>query len=75
MKADSGKDIASYFCGNCGVTVYRFGAWLPGHKIIKAGTVDDASWQGKNVPESAVWEQRKVEWLPELLPKSKGKTE
>lgn len=67
--ADSGKGITSFFCSECGTTVWREGEWLPGHKIIKTGVVDDAAWQGKNQPDGELYEQRKVEWLPQLFQK------
>ena len=43
---------------------------MPGHKIIKTGVVDDAAWQGKNKPDGELYEQRKVEWLPQLFQKT-----
>lgn len=64
--ADSGKLITSYFCANCGCTVYRVGEWLPGHKIVKAGLIDDNDWMSKNVPTGEVWCQRRMQWLPDF---------
>ncbi|KAF1354784.1 Mss4-like protein [Delphinella strobiligena] len=39
-KADSGKTIHTYFCGDCGSTLYRDGDNFPGMKIVKAGVLD-----------------------------------
>lgn len=64
--ADSGRSITSYFCPECGTTVYREGEWLEGHKILKTGVLDDPEWQSAKAPESEAWAQRKVRWLPEL---------
>jgi hypothetical protein len=42
-KADSGNEIVSNFCGDCGSTMWREGAAFPGKKIVKLGTLDDTS--------------------------------
>lgn len=41
--ADSGKNIVSNFCPNCGSTLWREGDAFPGMKVIKAGVLDDAN--------------------------------
>lgn len=42
--ADSGKEITSEFCGDCGTTLFRWGdafGGKDGMRIIKAGILDD----------------------------------
>ncbi|KAF1845037.1 uncharacterized protein K460DRAFT_365941 [Cucurbitaria berberidis CBS 394.84] len=41
--ADSGNEIVSNFCGDCGSTMWRTTATFPGKLIVKAGTLDDTS--------------------------------
>jgi hypothetical protein len=38
---DGGKETTSYFCGDCGSTLYHDGVGFPGMKIVKAGILDD----------------------------------
>jgi len=62
--ADSGKNITSHFCGDCGTTVYRTGESFPNAVIIKAGVLDDPEWASKNVPKGELFAPRRVEWVP-----------
>jgi hypothetical protein len=41
---DSGKQIVSWFCPNCGSTLVSEAAIMPGVSMIRAGTLDDRSW-------------------------------
>ena len=41
--ADSGNEIVSNFCGDCGSTMWREGSTFAGKKIVKMGTLDDTS--------------------------------
>jgi hypothetical protein len=43
-KGDSGKEVISRFCPNCGSTILSEPAALPGMSIVRAGTLDDTSW-------------------------------
>ncbi|KAF9700701.1 hypothetical protein EKO04_001292 [Ascochyta lentis] len=42
-KGDSGNEMISNFCGDCGSTMWREGATFPGKRIVKVGTLDDTS--------------------------------
>jgi hypothetical protein len=44
-KADSGKDNVRRLCPNCGSTILSEPTAMPGASIIRAGTLDDPSWQ------------------------------
>ncbi|KAK5164881.1 uncharacterized protein LTR77_009545 [Saxophila tyrrhenica] len=38
---DTGNTVTSYFCGDCGTTLYRDGATFGNSKVVKAGVLDD----------------------------------
>ena len=41
---DSGKQVVSRFCPNCGSTLLSEAELMPGVSIIRGGTLDDRSW-------------------------------
>jgi len=41
--ADSGKEHARFFCGNCGSSLYSQPASMPGVTIIRAGGLDNGA--------------------------------
>ena len=43
-KGDTGKQITSRFCPNCGSTIVSEAEIMPGVTMIRAGTLDDTSW-------------------------------
>lgn len=43
-QGDSGKQVVSRFCPNCGSTIVSEPEALPGVSIIRVGTLDDPSW-------------------------------
>lgn len=60
--ADSGKTITSYFCGDCGTTLWRETETYGNIKIIKAGTLDDALDNAK--PAVELFVKNRVSWVP-----------
>ena len=42
-KADSGSQITSHFCGDCGSTLWRDGPTFGDGKVIKVGVMDDVN--------------------------------
>jgi hypothetical protein len=64
--ADSGKNITSHFCPDCGTTLYRTGESFPGKHIIKAGIFDDPEWPNKNVPKAELFAPERIGWLPQI---------
>lgn len=63
--ADSGNPITSYFCPDCGSTLYREGPSFAGVKIIKAGVLDgDVLEKGK--PEGELFPKHRVPWQPQM---------
>jgi hypothetical protein len=43
-RGDSGKEVVSRFCPNCGSTILSEAELLPEAAILRAGTLDDTSW-------------------------------
>ncbi|TVY90662.1 hypothetical protein LAWI1_G001416 [Lachnellula willkommii] len=60
--ADTGKNITSHFCGDCGTTLYRTGESFPNAVIIKAGILDDPEWPNKNIPKGELFASERVKW-------------
>ncbi|KAF7898945.1 uncharacterized protein EAF01_008158 [Botrytis porri] len=65
-KADSGNQITSHFCGDCGTTLYRTGDSFPNQVILKAGVLDDVNWPNENVPKGELYVKERVKWLSEI---------
>jgi len=64
--ADSGKVIHSYFCGECGSTLYRDGDAFPGMKIIKAGVLDGDKTLEESKPAAELFAPQRASWQPEM---------
>ncbi|KAF2966771.1 hypothetical protein GQX73_g6787 [Xylaria multiplex] len=61
--ADSGKDIVSHFCGDCGSTLWRDGASFGDGKVIKAGTLDDINALDDALPITELFTNHRVSWV------------
>lgn len=61
------SNITSHFCGDCGTTLWRSGEGFEGYVSVRLGTLDDPEWVGKMKPDGHYFEERKVDWLPELI--------
>lgn len=64
--ADSGKTINSYFCGDCGSTLYRDGDNFPGMKIVKVGVLDDKEALNDAKPGVELFSPTRPNWVPAL---------
>ncbi|KAF2735335.1 hypothetical protein EJ04DRAFT_522963 [Polyplosphaeria fusca] len=64
--ADTGKEIISNFCGDCGSTMWRVGNSFPGLIIIKVGTLDDVNALGNAKPDAELFAPQRVEWVAEV---------
>ncbi|KAF2193709.1 hypothetical protein K469DRAFT_712491 [Zopfia rhizophila CBS 207.26] len=62
--ADGGNPITSYFCGDCGSTMWRDGDSFPGMNVIKVGTIDDTDAISKAKPGVELYVSRRVDWVP-----------
>ena len=58
--ADSGRELACYFCPECGSRVYHSSSLGPDYWHLKPGTLDDTSWLA---PAAQVWTDSAQPWL------------
>ncbi|KAK3210132.1 hypothetical protein GRF29_44g1701472 [Pseudopithomyces chartarum] len=61
--ADSGNTITSFFCGDCGSTMWRETAAFEGVKIVKVGTLDDDDALNAAKPANEFFISSRVSWL------------
>ncbi|GIC93152.1 GFA family protein [Aspergillus udagawae] len=60
----SGKAMANYFCSKCGTLMYRTSELIPGHSILRTGTVDDFTLhETKLKPRAELYTKDRVGWL------------
>ncbi|KAF6827544.1 hypothetical protein CPLU01_09013 [Colletotrichum plurivorum] len=64
--ANSGNPATSYFCGNCGVTLWREGTASPGLLYLKAGALDDRQEQASNQPAAELFTSRRLDWVAHI---------
>jgi hypothetical protein len=62
-EADSGKTITSFFCGNCGSTLWRASETFGDAKIIKVGVMDGASAMDDAKPAVELYVAERVSWV------------
>ncbi|KAF2767351.1 hypothetical protein EJ03DRAFT_315958 [Teratosphaeria nubilosa] len=62
-KADSGNDITSYFCGDCGTTLFRGGATFGQNKVVKVGVMDDPKIIEAAKPAMELYVPQRASWL------------
>lgn len=63
----SGTVMTNYFCDTCGTLMYRAGEVLPGHSVLRIGTVDDFHLhETKLKPQMEVFVENRVGWLKPL---------
>ncbi|KAI8944480.1 Mss4-like protein [Xylaria longipes] len=65
-KADSGREIVSYFCGDCGSTLWRDGVSFGDGKVVKVGTLDDIDALDKALPAVELFADRRVSWVAQV---------
>lgn len=63
MKADSGKNISSFFCGDCGSTLWRQGETFGDARIIKVGVMDDTDALENAAPAIELYAKERVSWV------------
>lgn len=55
----------SYFCGDCGTTLWRETPTFEGMKIIKAGVFDDKKDLDNLKPDIELYAPERVSWVPQ----------
>ncbi|RYP13908.1 hypothetical protein DL767_010500 [Monosporascus sp. MG133] len=61
--ADSGKEITSHFCGDCGSTLFRDGESFGDNKVVKVGVMDDVNALEDAKPAVELFAARKPSWI------------
>ncbi|KAI1141353.1 Mss4-like protein [Hypoxylon sp. FL0543] len=64
--ADSGKEITSYFCGDCGSTLWRETETFGENNIVKAGVMDDCNALDEAKPVGEIFTKNRVGWVAEV---------
>ena len=59
--ADSGGEVTSFFCRECGIMIYVTSTLNAGGMSIKPGTLDDTSWLA---PSKMIWMNSAQKWVP-----------
>ena len=72
--ADSGKHVTSFFCPDCGSTMWRETDSFPGMKVIKVGTMDDIDALDNAKPVVELFAPERVSWVPEVAGAGQVKT-
>lgn len=62
-KANSGNTISSYFCADCGTTLWRQSEATPDTKIVKVGTLDDEGALEDAKPVLETFVVRRPTWV------------
>ncbi|KAL1629200.1 hypothetical protein SLS56_005535 [Neofusicoccum ribis] len=65
-KAESGKTITSFFCGDCGSTLWRESETFGDARIIKVGVIDGASAMEDAKPAAELFVRDRVSWVPAI---------
>ena len=63
---DSGGNVTSNFCPECGILIFTTADALPGLKIIKAGTLDNLEANNEIKPHHELYTKNRYRWVPEL---------
>ncbi|KAI8963246.1 Mss4-like protein [Daldinia sp. FL1419] len=64
---DSGQEITSNFCGDCGSTLWRIGKISNFNPILKVGVMDDPKFIDEiGKPALELFAHRRVEWVNEI---------
>ncbi|KAI0888303.1 Mss4-like protein [Annulohypoxylon maeteangense] len=63
---DSGNEVTSHFCGDCGSTLWRDGPSFGDNKVIKVGVLDDYEALNEAKPVGELFINHRVNWVPEV---------
>ncbi|KAL8830924.1 MAG: hypothetical protein Q9191_001159 [Dirinaria sp. TL-2023a] len=61
--SDAGNTITSYFCKDCGTTLWRETTGMPGKKIVKEGALEKLS---ETKPAVELYTKRRADWLEKI---------
>ncbi|KAI1205529.1 Mss4-like protein [Annulohypoxylon truncatum] len=63
---DSGNEVTSHFCGDCGSTLWRDGPSFGENKVVKVGVLDDYEALNEAKPAGELFVNHRVSWVPEV---------
>lgn len=62
---ESGNEMTSHFCDDCGSKLYRVSSGYPGFVLMKAGCINDFDpTEGK--PQLEIFTREHVHWVPQV---------
>lgn len=64
--AGSGNSITTYFCPQCGSSMYRAGPTFAGMKVVQAGTVDNMDILNDLHLDVELFAPDRLRWVPNL---------
>lgn len=62
-KADSGSDVTTSFCGDCGTNMWRETATFGDNRVVKVGILDDLEALNELKPGVELYAPQRVSWL------------
>jgi hypothetical protein len=65
--ARSGNTITTYFCPDCGSSMYRAGTGFLGQRVVQAGVIDDMGVISSLNMEVELFAPNRVSWVPKLM--------
>lgn len=63
-KADSGAEITTSFCGDCGTNMWRTTPTFGENRVLKVGILDGLDALNDAKPEVELYAPERVSWLP-----------
>ena len=64
--ADSGRQITSHFCGDCGSTLFSDGESSGDKKVVNVGIMDDVNALEDAKPAFELFTKRKASWVMDV---------
>jgi hypothetical protein len=65
-KADSGADVTTSFCGDCGTNLWRETSTFGENKVVKIGIFDNLSDLNDAKPDVELYAPQRASWIPAL---------
>jgi hypothetical protein len=65
--ARSDNTITTYFCPECGSSMYRASTGFPGQKVLQAGIIDGMDVFNAFGMEVELFAPNRVSWVPKLV--------
>ncbi|KAL1585116.1 hypothetical protein WHR41_06523 [Cladosporium halotolerans] len=62
-RADSGADVTTSFCGDCGTNMWRTTPTFGENRVVKVGILDDLSVLNSFEPAVELYAPERVSWL------------